>query len=69
VSTAWKGALSNRSNQKQALGMRQQQIVPECPHHLMQRAVRRWMFLFSADDGQAYRNLLEQQLIGSSLRR
>jgi hypothetical protein len=31
--------------------------------------VPRWMFFFSADDSQAYRNLLEQQLIGTSLRR
>jgi tRNA(fMet)-specific endonuclease VapC len=43
-------------------------IVPDFPHHVVQRGVRRIDVFFSADNRQEYLDLLEQ-LIGTSLRR
>jgi putative transposase len=39
-----------------------QVVVPDCPHHVVQRGVRRMDVFFSADDRQDYLDLQEGRL-------
>jgi hypothetical protein len=59
------------SSRHEARGNRQKLIVPDVPdfpHHVVQRGVRRMDVFFSADNRQEYLDLLSQSSSGSLMR-